>query len=265
MKFRAAIALLALALPALAQHGATHGGSFGSRGFAGHTSFSGHSGFSQPSRFAGSFQRNGAFGTSGWRANRPLNFSGLRAPYGTNRYMPGRPSSSSWNSGAFRNSDRDRFRDRRRSFANWYANTYPGLGYGYPWLLDPGFYDWNDSDETASDNSAYEQGAPTPMDAPPYPQEAYAPPNLPAYPTPPRTISAAVPAQPLSPQALILIFKSGRAPEKVQNYMMTARVLTDLDSQHYEQIPLDQIDLAATQRANSAAGVEFQVPGAFRD
>ncbi len=52
---------------------------------------------------------------------------------------------------------------------------------------------------------------------------------------------------------------------KVQNYLMTAKVLTDLDSQHYEQIPLDQIDLAATLRFNSAAGVDFQVPGASRD
>jgi hypothetical protein len=47
--------------------------------------------------------------------------------------------------------------------------------------------------------------------------------------------------------------------------MMTARMLIDLDSQHYEQIPLDQIDLAATERANSAAGVVFRVPGATRD
>ena len=62
-----------------------------------------------------------------------------------------------------------------------------------------------------------------------------------------------------------MIFKSGRAPIEVQNYLMTAKVLTDLDSQHYEQIPLDQIDLAATQRINTAAGVDFQVPGASRD
>ncbi|HUB28373.1 MAG TPA: hypothetical protein VL967_01705 [Terracidiphilus sp.] len=263
MKVGAAIALLALALPAFAQHRATHGGSFGSRGFAGHAGFSAHSGFSQPGRFAGSFPGYRAFGTSGWRASRPPNVSGLRTPYSATRFMPGRPSWSSWNAGAFRNRDRDRFRDRRRSFANWYANIYPGLGYGYPWLLDPGFYDWGDSDDSASENSAYNQSAPSSIDAaPPYPQEAFAAPNPPAYPT---QRAASVPAQPLASQPLTVIFKGGRAPEKVQNYMMTARVLTDLDSQHYERIPLDQIDLAATQRANSAAGVEFQVPGAARD
>jgi hypothetical protein len=62
-----------------------------------------------------------------------------------------------------------------------------------------------------------------------------------------------------------VIFKSGRAPIEVENYLMTAKVLTDLDSEHYEQIPLDQIDLAATRRFNSFAGVEFQVPAASRN
>jgi hypothetical protein len=62
-----------------------------------------------------------------------------------------------------------------------------------------------------------------------------------------------------------VIFKSGRAPIEVRNYLMTAKVLTDLDSEHYEQIPLDQIDLAATQNFNRAAGVDFQVPAASRD
>ncbi len=62
-----------------------------------------------------------------------------------------------------------------------------------------------------------------------------------------------------------MIFKNGRVPVKMQNYMMTATVLTDLDSQHYEQIPLDQIDVTATQRVNSADGVGFQIPGGSRN
>jgi hypothetical protein len=62
-----------------------------------------------------------------------------------------------------------------------------------------------------------------------------------------------------------VIFKSGRAPVKMENYMVTAKILTDLDSRHYEQIPIDQIDVTATQRANSAAGVGFEIPGASRD
>jgi hypothetical protein len=46
---------------------------------------------------------------------------------------------------------------------------------------------------------------------------------------------------------------------------MTAKVLTDLDSEHFEQIPLDQIDLAATRRFNTFAGVDFQIPAPSRN
>jgi hypothetical protein len=49
MMFRAAVALLALALPAFAQHGGAHAGSSGSRGFSGNAGFSSHPSFSQPS------------------------------------------------------------------------------------------------------------------------------------------------------------------------------------------------------------------------
>jgi hypothetical protein len=61
-----------------------------------------------------------------------------------------------------------------------------------------------------------------------------------------------------------VIFKNGRASETMQNYMVNSRALTDLDQQHYEQIPLDQIDVAATEQANRARGLDFQVPAASR-
>ena len=80
-----------------------------------------------------------------------------------------------------------------------------------------------------------------------------------------RQISSSLQRRQPHEQSLTVIFKSGRAPIEVENYLMTAKVLTDLDSEHYEQIPLDQIDLAATQNFNKAAGVEFQVPGASRN
>jgi hypothetical protein len=138
-------------------------------------------------------------------------------------------------------------------------------------LIDPNFYnlglyDWGDSDNSAYDSSgpgnyqsdqAYDQNGPAPL-YPPYPDQGYAAPGeQPAF---------AAPVAPSAPeQFLTVIFKSGRAPIMVRNYLMTTKVLTDLDSQHYEQIPLDQIDLAATQRINSAAGLDFQVPGVSRD
>jgi hypothetical protein len=70
---------------------------------------------------------------------------------------------------------------------------------------------------------------------------------------------------PVTEQALTVIFKNGRAPATMQNYMVNSRALTDLDQQHYEQIPLDQIDIAATEQTNRARGLDFQVPAASRE
>jgi hypothetical protein len=259
MMFRAAIVLIAFASPVFAQHGATHGGSFGSRGFAGHAGISEHRGFSQPNRFVrpGQPVRVGALGGAGLRRDGQLNDPGLRTPYHGNRFMAARSAFYSRDAGSSRSRDRDRapFAARRRSFENWHAHIYPTwFGYGYPYGIDPGFYDSEDSYNSAND----QVGAP-PVDPAPYSDVGYgAPSQQPA--SGPTSPSASFPEQPLT-----VIFNSGRAPVKVQNYMMTAKVLTDLDSRHYEQISLDQIDLAATQRVNSAVGVEFQIPSASRD
>ena len=335
MILRAAIALVALALPAFAQHGGTHAGSFGNRGFAGHAGFSTHPSFSrpvfsgspgfarpaQPTRYPNSYGRSPG---AGFRAIGPPNRSGLRIPYGGssnlrtpyngnryngnrydgnrydgNRFVAGRtspggspydPRSAGLSRGRDRDQDRDRdrFDARRRQFQGWYVTTYPTWP-GYPYLFDPNFYnlglyDWGDSDNSApgsyeSDSSqpgsyepgSYEPGSYEPDQAPgsyeprsyesdqngpaplypPYPNQGYAAPAVPA---------PAVPAQ-----LLTVIFKSGRAPIEVRNYLMTAKGLTDLDSEHFEQIPLDQIDLAATRRFTTFAGVDFQVPAASRD
>jgi hypothetical protein len=166
------------------------------------------------------------------------------------------------------NSNADLFARRRRSFQNWYVYNYPTWpGYGYPYLIDPGFYDWGDSD-----NSAYDQSAAAPYDPAPYPDYGY---DVPGE-APEQGVrgesaqgqqrAAAELTAPSAPeQPLTVIFKSGRDPVKMQNYMMTAKVLTDLDSRHYEQIPIDQIDVVATQWANSAAGVRFEIPGVARN
>jgi len=70
---------------------------------------------------------------------------------------------------------------------------------------------------------------------------------------------------PNSGQRLTVIFKGDRAPVKMQNYLMTADVLTDLDAQHYEQIPIEEIDVAATELVNRADGVGFAIPSAARN
>lgn len=64
-----------------------------------------------------------------------------------------------------------------------------------------------------------------------------------------------------SEDAVTLVFKDGRTPEQIHNYILTRMTLYVRD-QHHRDIPLDQLDLAATQRLNHDAGVDFQLPEA---
>lgn len=286
MKLRAAIVLLALAAPALAQrggaHAGTHSGSSAGRGVAGHAGFSaspgiGRPGFSRPSGFAPPARgfRSGPLGNVGYSRFSPPSSAFPRSPYASGRstgYRPEyRPGSAGGARSGDRGRDRDRFGERRREFDDWRANLYPlWLGYGYPYTIDPGFFDWGNTDDSAygnsGDNSQYDQSPPPPSYPGPYTDEDDRAAGREQYTAAGSAFpSAPAPPAPATGQSLTLIFKDGRAPVKVENYMMTATVLTDLDSQHYERIPLDQIDLAATQQANRAAGVEFQVPGTSRD
>jgi len=176
--------------------------------------------------------------------------------------MAARTGYGSLRGAAARGAERDGGDARRRSFANWYFYSYPawpGYGYAYdPYLMDWGFYDWGEPADS-------DQGSVPTESLAPYPDygatDQYAQPEPPW--SAPAASAGALTAAPEEP--LTVIFKSGRAPVKMQNYMMTAKVLTDLDSRHYEQIPMDEIDLAATQQVNAMTGVEFQIPKASRD
>jgi hypothetical protein len=267
----AILVAIALTMPAYAQHGAARGGFSGHSGFSGHAGSAGHSGFtgargiSRPApssgqaRFArpgfGRLSASGLAGTRvpyrgpGYAARRPL----YRPAYG-NRF-------SSWN------------RNRRRGpwTAGSFGYGYPGWArYPYPFVIDPGFYNWGDSGDSgygsngaatgyadATPIAGYDSG-PEPMQEPSYAQAAPADASMPrpAY----AASNAAAAEQPIT-----VIFKNGRTPETMQNYMVNSRALTDLDQQHYEQIPLDQIDVAATEQANRVRGLQFQIPAASRE
>ena len=60
-----------------------------------------------------------------------------------------------------------------------------------------------------------------------------------------------------------LVFKDGRPPQQIHNYLLTATTLSVLD-QRRQEIPVDQIDLAATAKVNRAAGASFALPGGSR-
>lgn len=219
------------------------------------------------------------------RAGAPM----YRAPYRGNGYDRG------GNGRGREGGDRDH---HRRPYDRGFNGLNYGYGYpAYPWYpidLDPWLLqsDWDDSGDS-SDNSGQAEdygNAPAPYQnygepdygqpnygepgpgygeprqgyaAPqPYPQaapEQYQPQWAPGS-SARRTYTGSSPA-PASQETVTLIFKDGRLPEKIHNYMLTESTLTVLDGQ-YQQIPVNQIDVAATQEANRDAGIRFQVPHA---
>ena len=60
-----------------------------------------------------------------------------------------------------------------------------------------------------------------------------------------------------------LIFKDGRPAEQIQNYMLTRTTLY-VQEQRIREIPVADLDLPATQIANKAVGIDFQLPGVAR-
>jgi hypothetical protein len=60
--------------------------------------------------------------------------------------------------------------------------------------------------------------------------------------------------------AVTLVFKDGRPNQQIHNYILTRTTLYVQDERRRE-IPVDELDLAATEKANKDAGVEFRLPG----
>jgi hypothetical protein len=98
------------------------------------------------------------------------------------------------------------------------------------------------------------------------PSAGYAAPSSqgyrPAYPagTAPSTVVPAAPVAPVGDEdAVTLVFKDGRPVQHIHNYAMTRTTLYVQDQRHRE-IPIEDLDLAATVKANREAGVSFSVP-----
>jgi len=259
--------------------GAFHGGPAGRPGFAPRApSYSGLVGLQQPSSFSapGRFPMPGQVQVSP-RTGAPLPFrgNGFSGGYGHGPDDRGR--------GGHR--DRYRGHDRDRRNRGWGSYGYaPGYVYPYPYVVDPGFYDWGATDysENQQGPEAYappEQGseygngpeAPYPSNgdaAYPPQQQNVEPAGAPVGPQRQEyhfASSAASASSPITSKPLTVIFKGDRAPEKMHNFMVTATALTNLDGEHFEKIPLDQIDVAATQQANRSSGIDFEVPVASHD
>jgi hypothetical protein len=169
---------------------------------------------------------------------------------------------STYASGQYR---RSRYREPYRS-----AFAYGGLPWYGPWLdlWGPDFLDY-------PDDSAYDNGAITPYtpdysgqgyDYPPADQtnqDQIAPPAnyQPYYGTQqpdPRSIPRS--SEPVNEEAVTLIFKDHRPNQVIHNYLLTGTTLTVWD-RNPRNIPVNEIDIAATEKTNREAGVDFYLPG----
>ena len=77
-----------------------------------------------------------------------------------------------------------------------------------------------------------------------------------------RRASPGTPA-PEGEEPVTIVFKDGRQPEQIHNYILTRSTLFVGDKQRRE-IPTEQLDLAATAKANQDAGIDFRLPGTPR-
>src|SRR5271156_13677 len=250
MKRFAAIALLiaGVALPACAQRGGARGG------FSGHSSSGFHGGFtgSAPSGFSGShftapqrFTSGPSFRTTPSFARSGFGASYARSPYnGAGRY-PG----NSYGRAPYRRV----FVFRNGFRSSFLVPGYPGYGYpgyGYGGYPDTGYYD-DSSDSAGSAAPSYDMQPD---------QQEESQPREPYYPS--IGPSSSSPA-PQNEDAVMLVFKDGRPSLEIHNYALTPPPLFAL-AHPRRNITVDEIDLAATQKANRDAGIDFQFPTASR-
>jgi hypothetical protein len=262
----AAFALF-LAVPVWAQHGGGgHGGGGGHAGFGG-----GHAGFS-----------GGHAGFSGGHVGGPAvhSFSGARSASGFSRSFS--PSArGGFSRGPFLH---DGFRGRnsfvfRGRFGPGFRNSCGGFGCrgGFPWwgagYYDPWLWDWWNSDSSYDsdynnnlaianqmDQQSLEQQQMWRQEQADGDQDAYAPRSYSSRPAPSGSSQrpASDPPSPIIPPTL-LVFRDQHQQE-VQNYAIVGQTLWNFAPQRTQKIPLADLDLAATQKANDDRGVTFRIP-----
>lgn len=236
MKRLATVVLIVVgvALPICAQRSGSHGGFSGHSssgfhgGFSGHSAPTSHGGFraSAPSRYAGTARSSGSVARGPQRGGGG-NSRG-RSPYSGDRHY-------------------------RRPYVSAYGTGIPY--YGVPGGI--GAYPYGYADSTDSDDSqTSSNGAPDGSDTQP-PLEPYQPQALEPW-QPNSVLQHPSPASG-SEEAVTLIFKDGRTPEQIHNYLLTRTTLY-VDDSYHRVIPTSQLDLAATAKVNHDAGVDFHLP-----
>jgi len=226
-----ALVVVWFALPACAQRPSGHGGFAGHMGPAFHAApsapvsrgFSGHPGYASSRAPSMPRAAQGAW----------ISRSGARPPYlGSSRY--------------------------RRPYVSHYR---PVFSYGVPLWNAPYFLAYPDGggDNAATTDNSVPEGyddqpdQPDDQEPPPWPGTPYAAPPVQSSPAPTSD----------SEDAVTIIFKDGRPPEQIRNYILTRDTLYVGDRYH-RQIPVDQLDLPATVQVNRDLGADFHLPSASR-
>ena len=160
------------------------------------------------------------------------------------------------------------FHHRFPYYRPWYRYGYAGYyGYGYPgyYGYDPLLWGSASSysyDTSSQYNAYYDQSQQLQQqinrlqdEVDRLHDEQYARPAAPPVPATP-----AVPARPESATLTVLIFKDQHR-EEVKNYAVVGRTVWVFTEQRSRKIPLDLLDVPATQQANDERGLDFRVPG----
>jgi hypothetical protein len=263
--FSTAFALL-LSVSLWAQR-AGHGGGFGGHagfvgghvggGFGGRAaSFAGHS-------YSGAHIGNGRF------------YGGMRSGFSRgsahayNRGLSGHPYLHDRFRNGFHDRDHDRFRDREFHGNCYGYGCWGGYGYGYPWwgaYYDPFAWDWNydDAQFDADYNNnlaqademneqSLEQQQMLRQEEEDRDQDLYAANHPPSSQHPDYQQGT-----PIAPPT-VLVFRDHHQQE-IQNYAIVGQTLWVLGSTRNQKVPLAELDLPATEKANDDRGVTFQPP-----
>ncbi|HME33910.1 MAG TPA: hypothetical protein VKF84_01640 [Candidatus Sulfotelmatobacter sp.] len=257
---------LFLAVPLWAQHGGGHGG--GGGGHAGGGFGGGHAGFSggHSSGFSG-----GGHVSGGVRSAPGVSRGFARGPAFSSRSASSRPFLHD----GFRGNRNRTYRYRNgcygygcRGYGSYYGSYYPWT-YGYydPYWYDPNWF-W-DSDSSYDDDSNQNVAEAAEMNRQSLAQQAEeqqmmrqeqadGDQDLYARPVPRRPVPHEAEGAPILPDTM-LVFRDQHKQE-VRNYAIVGQTLWNFAPQHTEKIPLSDLDLPATTKANEERGVTFRVP-----
>lgn len=240
---------LFLTVPVWAQRGGGgHGGFSGGHagGFGGRGAFSG--GHVNGGSFAGGMRSGAGFSHAAPRSSHSL---ASRGPYLHNGFHGNRFGFN--------------HRFHGRGFRNCFG--YGCWGYGYPWGY--GYYDpwWWDSGSSYDDDYERDRAIANDMNQQSLEEQQMlrqeqADGDRDLYargdPAPKPAPSSQPQGAPIMP-ATVLVYRDQHQKE-IQNYAIVGHTLWNFAPQHTEKIPLTDLDLVATAKANDDRGITFRVP-----